>query len=154
MGICFSTPVYSTLVSNGCDETIYAMVTSDKRYEVASTHRGSGKGGATAPSRGVVVQGSGEEQRNFEWEKTDHSGYTRIAPRQSLRFEHEKKEVYVSIYILKNDGSQDVLAKCFPIYSERDVIVTRDKVLRRAKKGYLWNRSTKSAKVTKFERWQ
>eukprot|EP00088_Acartia_fossae_P012512 TRINITY_DN1644_c0_g1_i2.p1 TRINITY_DN1644_c0_g1~~TRINITY_DN1644_c0_g1_i2.p1 ORF type:complete len:142 (-),score=17.21 TRINITY_DN1644_c0_g1_i2:164-589(-) len=126
MGAAESTPHYhSTHVANACSEPIYVMCTGDKQYAVNKLRQDEEE---------LELQGSGGEEE-------EHSGFTRIAPRDFFRFTpfcEKTGIVYVSIYVAKRDKKKEVIASAVAMQSDYSLIVDRNKNLKRTMMRYIW----------------
>ena len=108
-------------VSNAYDEDIWAHVGGDQWY-IKST---SGQRTVGNITPGVDIE--------FEWDKVDMGGYTKVAPKSFLPFQQDSDTAYISI--ISEDGN---ICENYHRKMNESVIVDADGYVKATKKRTIW----------------
>ena len=124
----------STHVANAYHEDVWVKIDAERAY-VTMASVGMSMGGSYG---GASANVSSQHSYQLDWHKVGQQGFTRIAPRQALKFEVEmgpgKSTAYVTIFTKSGRVICDGLQR----EEDKSVIVTSDGYIVDTVYGKLW----------------
>jgi len=116
----------NTHIANASPWVIMANVNKDRKYATSINLSGGGKG---------YTLSVGQE---YEWERVDKTGLTRIDPAKEKSFHVTGNPLYLTIMAKMPNGKLKVLDNARPIESDKSVIVDKTGHVKNAKYGTIW----------------